>query len=552
MSAAHRAGSRRARRGGARVSGAAPGPARTSVERFLELAREGGLVPVWRDCLLDADTPVSAFAKLRRGPFAFLLESAPAGSETWSRYTFLGTEPRRAWRLRDRTTEWWTPARGWHDASEPADPLAELRAEVARHRPADVPELGAFWAGAVGYFGYDVVRLLERLPDPPPRALDVPDALFVFTRAVVIVDNLRARARIVVGVPVDAGADEATLRALHAGAEAEIAELVARLRAPAALPPLELDPAAPPAAGRSSYARERFLADVERIKEYIRAGDCFQALLARRIDVPHDFPAEALYRALRVLNPSPYMFHLVLDGVELVGSSPELLVRVAEGRVTVRPIAGTRPRGASAAEDETLAAELLADEKERAEHVMLVDLGRNDVGRLARFGSVRVTELMAVERYSHVLHLVSQVEGELPPDASAVDAFAATFPAGTMTGAPKVRAMQIVDELEPARRGPYAGAVGYIAAGDRRMDLAITIRTCVLAGGTASVQAGAGIVYDSVPEREWAETENKARAMLTAIGQVRASLGSAVASRDGGAPRRAGAGQKDRTVGSAD
>ncbi len=270
--------------------------------------------------------------------------------------------------------------------------------------------------------------------------------------------------------------------------------------------------------------RARFTADVDRIKEYILAGDCFQALLARRIAVPHDFEGTDLYRAIRALNPSPYMFHLVLDGIELVGSSPELLVRVADGRVTVRPIAGTRPRGATPAADEAMRAELLADEKERAEHVMLVDLGRNDVGRLARFGTVRVTDLMVVERYSHVLHIVSQVEGELAPDASAIDAFAATFPAGTMTGAPKVRAMEIIDELEPARRGPYAGAVGYVAAGDRRMDLAITIRTCVLAGGVASVQAGAGIVHDSVAVREWEETESKARAMLTAIGQVRSAL----------------------------
>ncbi|HEX6629445.1 MAG TPA: anthranilate synthase component I family protein, partial [Gemmatimonadaceae bacterium] len=227
------------------------------------------------------------------------------------------------------------------------------------------------------------------------------------------------------------------------------------------------------------------------------------------------------YRAIRALNPSPYMFHLLLDGVELVGSSPELLLRVADGRLTVRPIAGTRPRGATAPEDAALAEELLADEKERAEHVMLVDLGRNDVGRVSRYGSVAVTELMRIERYSHVLHIVSQVEGTLTADVSAIDAFRATFPAGTMTGAPKVRAMQIIDELEPERRGPYAGAVGYIAAGDARMDLAITIRTCVIAHGEASVQAGAGIVADSVPEREWAETENKARAMLTAIGRAR-------------------------------
>jgi anthranilate synthase component I len=281
----------------------------------------------------------------------------------------------------------------------------------------------------------------------------------------------------------------------------------------------------PPAAGRSRYARERFLADVARIQEHILAGDTFQTLLARRIAVPHDFEGSDLYRAIRALNPSPYMFHLVLDDLELVGSSPELLVRVADGRVVVRPIAGTRPRGATPAEDEALAAELGADPKERAEHVMLVDLGRNDVGRVAAYGSVAVTEYMQVERYSHVLHLVSEVEGRLRDDGSALGTFRAVFPAGTMTGAPKVRAMEIIDTLEPERRGPYAGALGYVAWGDRRMDLAITIRTCVLAGGEASVQAGAGIVADSVAEREWEETENKARAMLTAIGRVRAARG---------------------------
>jgi anthranilate synthase component I len=492
-----------------------------SFESFRARARDGSLVPLWRDCLLDTDTPVSAFAKLRRGPFAFLLESAPAGSETWARYTYMGTEPRRAWRLRDGIVEDWTPALGWHGRRTPADPLADLQALVEADRPAPVPELGAFWAGAVGFFGYDVVRHIERLPAPPPRATDVPDALFVFTRSLVIIDNLRAQARVVIGVPVPAGLADPELRALYDGAERELAEVIGRLRRPAALPALDLDRGAAPAVGVSRYGRERFMADVERIQEYIRAGDCFQALLARRIEVPHDFPSGALYRALRALNPSPYMYHLVLDGVELVGSSPELLVRMADGRVTVRPIAGTRPRGGTPAADDALAAELLADEKERAEHVMLVDLGRNDVGRLARYGSVRVTDFMTVERYSHVLHIVSQVEGELPADASAVDVFRATFPAGTMSGAPKVRAMEIIDEMEPERRGPYAGAVGYIAAGDRRMDLAITIRTCVLAGGTASVQAGAGIVADSVAEREWEETENKARAMLTAIGQVR-------------------------------
>ena len=505
-----------------RESGAASAKPMT-FEHFLAQARPGTLVPVWRDCLLDIDTPVSAFAKLRRGPFAFLLESAPAGGETWARYTFLGTEPRAAWRLRDGVVEDWISGRGWHGARRPADPLDDLRKLIAAYTPVEAPELGAFWSGAVGYFGYDVVRLIERLPEapPPPRGVDVPDAIFVFTRALVIIDNLHARARVVVGVPIDDASDQGALRAAYDDAHREIDDVIARLHSPAALPPLELDPDAEPARGRSSYARDKFERDVERIREYILAGDCFQVLLSRRIEVPLDFDSTSLYRALRALNPSPYMYHLALDGVELVGSSPELLVRVANGRVTVRPIAGTRPRGLTAEDDERLEAELLADEKERAEHVMLVDLGRNDVGRIAEFGTVRVSDLMTVERYSHVLHIVSQVDGTLAEGASAVDVFRATFPAGTMTGAPKVRAMEIVYELEPERRGPYAGAVGYIAAGDRRMDLAITIRTCVIANGTASVQAGAGIVADSVPSREWEETENKARALLTAMGRVK-------------------------------
>ncbi|MGH7717443.1 MAG: anthranilate synthase component I family protein [Gemmatimonadaceae bacterium] len=497
--------------------------ARANFARFRALAATSTLVPVWRDCLLDADTPVSAFAKLKGGPFAFLLESAPAGSERWSRYTFLGARPRAAWRLRDGQVDEWSEEHGWRAARRPGDPVADLRAILSRERPAVVPELGAFWGGAVGYFSYDIVRHIEHLPSAPARRLDVPDALFVLTRSVVIVDNFRAQARVVVAVPVPEGADDAALRSLHEEAEREIDEVIARLRSPVSLPPLALDPTLAPAAGTSSLSRDEFMRGVERIREYIFAGDCFQALLARRIELPLDFDTLTLYRALRALNPSPYMYHLVLDGVELVGSSPELLLRVEDGRLTLRPIAGTRPRGGTAERDTELTAELLADEKERAEHVMLVDLGRNDVGRVAREGSVRVTELMRVERYSHVLHLVSQVEGTLPADASALEAFRVTFPAGTMSGAPKVRAMEIIDELEPERRGPYAGAVGYIAYGDRRTDLAITIRTCVVAGGTASVQAGAGIVADSVPEREWEETVSKAGALLVSIAQARAA-----------------------------
>ncbi|HKC80113.1 MAG TPA: anthranilate synthase component I [Gemmatimonadaceae bacterium] len=493
-----------------------------SLEDFNARAATSELVPVWKDCLLDTDTPVSAFAKLRRGPFAFLLESAPAGGETWSRYTFLGTEPRSAWRFANGVVEDWTKEHGWHNARTPVDPLADLADLIESARPAVVPELGDFWGGAVGYFSYDVVRLIERLPNRPAGGLETtPDALFVFTRSLVILDNLHSSARVVVSVPVPRNSRDAELKALYERATGELDEILARLRAPGQLDTMSPNLGAPAVEGTSSYERADFMAHVDRIKEYIRAGDCFQALLSRRIDIPLDFDPADLYRALRALNPSPYMYHLVLDGIEIVGSSPELLVRVSNSRLTLRPIAGTRRRGATPAEDERLSAELLADEKERAEHVMLVDLGRNDVGRVSKFGTVKVTEFMKVEKYSHVLHIVSQVEGDLNDGLTALDVFRATFPAGTMTGAPKIRAMEIIDELEPVSRGPYAGAIGYIAAGGQRMDLAITIRTCVIADGKASVQAGAGIVADSVPEREWDETRSKAQALLSAIGSVR-------------------------------
>lgn len=492
-----------------------------SFDEFAKRARPGSLVPVWRDRLLDTDTAVTAFSKLRRGKFAFLLESAPAGGETWSRYTFMGTEPNAAWRLNKGSVEDWTPARGWHNARQPADPLDDLERLLLKSEVAAYPEVGEFWTGAIGYFGYDTVRLIERLPDPGRPGLDVPDALFIFTRSLVILDNLRSTARMVVTVTVPPDATRDHLRKLYSEAESELDDLAARLAAPSSLRPLDADFHAAPVEGKSTFERADFMRDVERIKEYIRAGDCFQALLSRRIDVKHDFDSTSLYRALRAINPSPYMFHLFLDGMELVGSSPELLVRLANSKVTVRPIAGTLPRGKTAEDDWRLSGELLSDEKERAEHVMLVDLGRNDVGRIAEYGTVEVTELMQVEKYSHVLHIVSEVQGRIREPLSALDVFRATFPAGTMTGAPKVRAMQIIDELEPSRRGPYAGAVGYIAAGAARMDLAITIRTCVISDGVASVQAGGGIVADSVPEREWTETESKAKAMLSAIGAVR-------------------------------
>ena len=496
----------------------------STFERFTQLARsnvEGRvqIVPVWRDVLLDTDTPVTAYAKLRREPFAFLLESAPAGGEAWARYTFLGTEPRSAWRLAGNTLEDWNPSGGWQNARTPADPLGDLDAVIARTAIAEAPELGRFWSGAVGYFGYDVVRLIEKLPNRPSGSSSIPDAMFVFTSSMVIIDNLRSHARIVVGVETDSHAD---LRKLYSEANRTIDSIEERLKSAPGLESLSLTQSSP-AVGQSSISRSDFIDKVEVIREHIRAGDCFQALLARRIELDADFDPTALYRCLRALNPSPYMYHLVLDGVEIIGSSPELLVRLEDQRITVRPIAGTRPRGPDAARDESLSKELLADPKERAEHIMLVDLGRNDVGRVSRYGTVTVSELMRIEKYSHVLHIVSQVEGILDRERTAMDVFRATFPAGTMTGAPKVRAMEIIDDLEPVSRGAYAGAIGFIAGGGKTMELAITIRTCVIADGIASVQAGAGIVADSVGETEWEETESKARALLSAIGQARSA-----------------------------
>ena len=483
------------------------------------------LIPVWREIPFDLETPVSAFARLRRGPFAFLLESAPAGGETWSRFTYFGTEPRAAWRLEDGVVREWRPdGNGWRGDRRPADPLADLEEMLARDRAAADPELarrcGGFWGGAVGYFGYDVVRHIERLPNAPPDVIGAPDALFVLTRVLVVVDNLRSRAILVASVVIPDDASESERRRRIEEAEAELDDTVRRIHSPPSLAPLVTDENASAVAGHSTTPREVFEASVRRIKEYIVAGDAFQVLLARRITVPHDFESTDLYRALRTLNPSPYMYHLQLDGVELVGSSPELLLRVQEVQIIVRTIAGTRRRGGTPAEDERRALDLLADEKERAEHLMLVDLGRNDVGRVARYGTVRVTDFMVIEKYSHVLHMVSEVRADLRSGVTLMGALRATFPAGTTTGAPKVRAMEIIDELEPEGRGPYAGTVGYIAADGARMDLAITIRTCVIADGVASVQAGAGIVHDSVPAREWEETESKARALLTAIARV--------------------------------
>ncbi|HET6763467.1 MAG TPA: anthranilate synthase component I [Longimicrobiaceae bacterium] len=483
---------------------------------FVRHARQSTLVPVSRALLFDTETAVTAYRKLARPPFGFLLESV-VGGETWARYTFLGTEPRSAWKLAEGRVHRWTPSTGWVDEGPSADPLGDFDRRLRRHVPAEVPGLPRFWGGAVGFFGYDTIRLIEHLPDAPGDGLGLPDALFMETGAVVAIDNLFGRAHAIVAVET-ADADDGELRRRYEAAGAELDALVERLRgAPPVAPvdPLPVPGEDPPFT--SNTTRQQYEDGVRRVQQYILAGDAFQVVLSQRLTVPLAADPFDLYRVLRTLNPSPYLFYLELDGFQLVGSSPEVMVRLEDDVVTVRPIAGTRRRGRDAAEDAELSADLLADRKELAEHLMLVDLGRNDVGRVARFGTVRVPSRMVIEKYSHVLHIVSTVQGELRDGLSAVDVFRAAFPAGTVSGAPKVRALEIIDELEPSRRGAYAGAVGYFGHGGRTMDTAIAIRTVVAEGGRAHVQAGAGLVADSDPASEYEETLNKARALLRAV-----------------------------------
>ena len=488
---------------------------------FLERAAHGGIVPVVREVVTDADTPVGAFAKIARPPFAFLLESL-VGGERWARYTFLGTEPREAWRYRGTQVERWTPAAGWQRAGETPDPIAHL-ADRMRSLPAvPVPGLPRFTGGAVGYLGYDIVRSIERLPAAPADTLGVPDAVVMIADSLVILDNLFGRAIVVANVEVAKDATPALRLRLYDQAQERLETLIARLGTTHALAPLALDNNVRSLRPESRYPRAAFERDVSRILEYIAAGDVFQTVLSRRQVVAGAVDPLRLYRYLRALNPAPYLFYLALDDVTFVGSSPEVLVRVEGDEVTVRPIAGTRPRGATPVEDEALAISLQEDAKELAEHRMLVDLGRNDVGRVARYGSVRVTGSLEIERYSHVQHLVSEVRGQLSPGHDALDVFRACFPAGTVSGAPKVRAMEIIDELEPERRGPYAGAVGYVGWGATSLDTAIAIRSALVLKDRVVVQAGAGIVADSDPAREFAETEAKAQAVLRALALTKA------------------------------
>ncbi len=478
--------------------------------------------PLTRAVVLDGDTPVSAFAKLHRGQYGFLFESLEGG-ERWARYTILGTAPRAVYRYDGRRVSRLDSDNSWQVVDADIAPLEHLSRLMRHTSAATLPDLPRFTGGAVGFWGYDVVRSIEHLPDAPDDDRDLPDAIAMEVDTLLVLDHLFHRAVVIANVDLGGEPDDETLRARINDARALAADWLSRLESPTTLAPLS-QPAQLPLLARSSRFPDREFQDgVTRIQEYIAAGDAFQVVLSRRIDVAGQSDPYLTYRWLRAQNPAPYCYYLHAGDITLVGASPEVLVRVEDGTVTVRPIAGTRPRGATPEHDLALEAELRADPKELAEHTMLLDLGRNDVGRVAEWGSVEVAARMVIERYSQVMHIVSEVRGKLREGLDALDALAAAFPAGTVSGAPKVRAMEIIDELEPTRRGPYAGAVGYVGYGAATLDTAIAIRTVVFANGRASVQAGAGVVADSVPEMEWRETEAKAAAVLRALALARSN-----------------------------
>jgi anthranilate synthase component 1 len=504
-------------------------------DEFARLAGQGNLVPVYRRLTGDTLTPVSAFCKIQEGDWAFLFESV-VGGERLGRYSFLGAGPFLCFEAHGPRVR--LHAAGRTEEIEHADPLQLLQDKLAEFRTPPLHGLPRFLGGCVGYAGYDAVRYVERLPSPPPDDRGLPDLSFGFYDRMVIFDHLFktviavAHAHVPGARDQGSGVREEELRRSYHEACGRVDRLVERLQQGVAdLQLTDIDPAAGVPGGESTlqarvasnFSRGEFEAAVERCKEYIRAGDVFQVVLSQRLKAETRARPFDVYRALRVVNPSPFLFYLKSGPLCLVGSSPEIMVRVEDDLVTIRPLAGTRRRGPTPEEDDRLAAELLVDPKERAEHIMLVDLGRNDVGRVARYGTVQLSDVLTVERYSHVMHLCSTVTGRLQPGKSAFDALRSCLPAGTLSGAPKVRAMEIIDELEPCRRGPYGGAVGYVDFGGN-MDTCITLRTLVLKGQTAYLQAGAGIVADSVPAGEYEETMNKARGLLRALEMAETQL----------------------------
>ncbi len=495
----------------------------TDAAHFDRLAAEGHTrIPVVREVLSDLDTPLSVYLKLADGPHTYLFESVEGG-ETWARFSIIGLPARRSYRFRGHRLDVYDYGE-LVEQREVADPLGEVERLRSAHRVPKIDGLPAFTGGLVGYFGFECIGYIEpRLAGPLPDGRELPDQLdtsdifLLLSEEVAVFDNLKGRLYLIVH------ADPSEAHA-YARAQRRLDALVHRLRhAGASYPDVLAPDVLSEADFVSGFSREDFIAAVERSKDYIRAGDVFQVVLSQRMSVPFKARPVDVYRALRALNPSPYMYFLDLADVQVVGSSPEILARLQDGTVTVRPIAGTRPRGATPEADAALEAELLADPKERAEHLMLIDLGRNDVGRIAEPGTVNVGERFVIERYSHVMHIVSEVTGRLRSGLSYADVLKAAFPAGTLSGAPKVRALEIIRELEPIRRNIYAGAIGYIGwHGDA--DTAIAIRTAVIKDGRLHVQAGAGIVYDSDPEKEWEETMNKGRALFRAVAQAAGGL----------------------------
>jgi anthranilate synthase component I len=482
-----------------------------SLDEFRSYAKTGNLIPLYREILADHETPVSAFAKIDHGPSAYLLESVQGG-EKWARYSFLGSgapvlivEDQGDLVIKKGRRRQRIPSHG--------APLERFKEFMETYRPVTVPDLPRFVGGAVGYLGYDMVKTFEDVPSSRKDSLGLPDFAFLLTETLLIFDNVAQKIKVVANAHVKSSS-ERDLRLAYREATTRIEEMISRLRRPLRRAKVKRRRAS--IRFTPNMSKADFEKMVARTQEYIKAGDIFQCVLSQRWETNLQAPPFQLYRALRLVNPSPYMYYLRIAGVELVGSSPEILVRCEDGLVAVRPIAGTRRRGATAEEDAQLERRLLADTKERAEHIMLVDLGRNDVGRVAEPGSVQVEALMNVERYSHVMHMVSNVTGKLDRAKTVYDVLQACFPAGTVSGAPKIRAMEIIDELEPTKRGPYAGAVGYVSFSGN-MDMCINIRTVVVSGHRAFIQAGAGIVADSNPEHEYEETCNKARAMMKAI-----------------------------------
>ena len=487
-----------------------------SFSEFKKLAGEGNLIPVQEEVHFDWETPISAYRKIDDGTFSFLLESVEGG-EKWGRYSFLGSGPSHLFRSRGGEFEIMKNGEVLHRGKE-RDPLRALQEFLAQYRPVLPDPLPRFFGGAVGWVHYDAVRSFEKIPELIPQDAAPYECSFMITDTLLVFDNVKQKIKVIANVHLDS---TRSWEIAYGEAQQKIAGIVAKLLNPA--PPSSRGKSSLPPSLRSHLSREEFVKGVEKAKEYIQAGDVIQVVLSQRFSTELGCDPFDIYRALRSINPSPYLFYLKMGDEILLGASPEVMVRLEGEKIELRPLAGTRRRGRTPEEDRQMEKDLLADEKERAEHIMLVDLGRNDVGRVAAIGSVEVTELMGVERYSHVMHIVSNVRGLLAPGKNAFDVFRAAFPAGTVTGAPKIRAMEIIEELEPVRRGPYAGAVGYFSF-TGNMDPCIPIRSIHIQGGEASIQAGAGIVADSQPEKEYDETLNKAQAILRAIRQAEEGL----------------------------